>query len=181
MNTVINKIIFLVIVLICVFSCTNKQSLQQYYIASAEDSNFIAIDVPANILNLKENEMTDKQQEMLATFKKINFIAFKKTEVNEAAYEVEKVKIKEVLKGGAYKDLMRLNIGSTRGMVKYLGDDDAIDEIVIYGKDDKYGFAVVRVLGKKMNPAYIMQFMQELEKSDSGFGDLSQLEDLFKG
>ena len=135
MNTILNKIILFAIVIICVFSCRNKQSLQQYYIASSEDPNFIAVDVPANILNLGKGNISAKQKEMLASFKKVNFIAFKKTEANAAIYELEKIKIKEVLKGGDYKDLMKLNIGSTRGMVKYSGADDAINEIVIYGKE----------------------------------------------
>jgi hypothetical protein len=72
---------------------------------------------------------------------------------------------------------MKLNSEYGKGVIKYLGDEDAIDEVIIYGSSDDKGFALIRVLGKDMNPAYIIQLMNAIQKSDysgEGLGEIGQ-------
>jgi hypothetical protein len=70
--------------------------------------------------------------------------------------------------------------GSNQSLsVKFLGEDDAIDEVIIFGSDKEQGFALVRVLGSNMDPAKMMQLAQEI-KVDGQDSSLKQLESFIK-
>ena len=148
---------------------------------NAENPNFLSLDVPANILNLEESELSPTQQEALGSLRKLNILAFRKTSENLQAYKEESAKIKAILKNEEFKELMKLNTKYGKGVIKYLGDEDAIDEVIIYGNHSENGFAVIRVLGKDMNPANFVQLMQALQKSDFEGDGLQELRGLLKG
>ena len=63
--------------------------------------------------------------------------------------------------------------------VKFLGEDDAIDEVIIFGSDKELGFALVRVLGSNMDPAKMMQLAQEINV-DGQDSSLKQIESFMK-
>lgn len=71
-------------------------------------------------------------------------------------------------------------MGDGNVSVNYLGEQDAIDEVVIFGSDKEKGFAVVRVIGENMNPNEILKLAQEI-KLDGDSGQMQQLEGLLKG
>ena len=81
-------------------------------------------------------------------------------------FQKEKANITAILKNGKFTELMKMNTRYGKASVRYLGDDDAIDEVIIYGDSEDKGLMLVRVLGKNMNPAKLVQFMNALEKSD---------------
>lgn len=165
-------------VLLMVAGCSSTPSLQEYYVNNSENPNFLAVDVPANILNLKEADLDPTQVEALRSLRKLNILAFRKTEDNSEAFKVESDKVNEILKNSDFKELMKLNSKFAKGVIKFKGEGDAIDEVVIYGKSDDKGFALIRVLGKDMNPAHLMQLMQAVENADfdgQGFGEISDL------
>jgi uncharacterized protein YcfL len=160
-----------------VLGCSSTQSLQEYYVDNAENPNFISLDLPASILNLDEVDLSDEQRSALESLRKLNILAFKKTDSNKMEYETEKTKVNAILKNSDLKELMKLNSPYGKGFIKYMGETNAIDEVVIYGNSDEKGFAVVRVLGKDMNPAHLMQLMQAIQKSDyngEGLGEIGQ-------
>ncbi len=172
----ITRILSLITVLLFI-GCSSTQSLQEYYVDSAENPNFISLDLPASILNLNEVDLTEAQRTAVQSLRKLNVLAFRKTATNNTEYEVEKGKVTAILKNKDFKELMKLNSQYGKGYVKYLGEDDAIDEVIIYGNMDDKGFALIRVLGKDMNPAYLVQLMQALQKSDykgEGLGEIGQ-------
>ncbi len=166
MKNIVHKVIMVCALIMVLASCSSNKSLQEYYVDNSENPNFLAIDVPASMLNINTIDLDDKEKEVFKSLKKLNVLAFKKTEDNEAAYEVEKKNIKAILKNDKYVDLMKVNTAFGKGVIKYLGEEDAIDEVVIYGNDNKKGFALIRVLGKNMNPAHLMNAVKLLEKSD---------------
>lgn len=166
-------------ILITLSACSSTQSLQEYYVDSSENPNFLSFDVPVSILKLEETELTDKQKEAVSSLRKLNVLAFKKDEKNVAEYELEKTKVKAILKNPDYTELMKMNTGYGKATVKYLGDDDAIDEVIIYGNDDTKGFGVIRVLGDDMNPAHLAQLLQAIQKSDFKGEWLEKLGELF--
>lgn len=167
--------------LILVSSCASQQSLQEYYVDNKENPNFISLDIPASILKMEEVDLTDEQKEAVESLRKFNLLAFKKTTDNEADYTLEKSKVKQILKNEDFVELMKINSSYGKGVIKYLGEDDAIDEVILYGDSKEKGFALVRVLGKNMNPAQIMQIMQAIQKSDYQGEGLGEIGKFLKG
>lgn len=168
-------------ILILLSACSSTQSLQEYYVDSSENPNFLSFDVPASILNLAETDLNPTQKEAVESLRKLNVLAFKKSDTNAAEYEVEKTKVKKILANTDYSELMKMNTGYGKATVKFLGEDDAIDEVVIYGNSDEKGFALIRVLGDDMNPAHLAQLLQAIQKSDFKGEGLEKLGELFKG
>lgn len=169
------------VALLMLSACSSKQSLQEYYVDSSENPNFISLDVPTSILNLKAEELSEIQQTALQSLKKLNLLAFKKTNENGAEYEVEKAKVNAILKNDDFVELMKLNSQYGKGVIKYVGDEDAIDEVIIFGSSDDKGFALIRVLGKDMNPAHIVQLMNAIQKSDYKGEGLGEIGEFLKG
>jgi len=162
--------------LIVSISCGSEASLQKYYIDSQEDKNFISLDVPASVLKLKEG-VAQEDKEALESLKKFNILAFKVDDTNKAQYDTEKQKVKAILKNPKFKELMRAKDKGINFIIKYEGDDELIDEVIVYASDKTKGFALVRVLGDKMDPAKIMKLANNIREVDSdGF---KQLEGLF--
>ncbi|WP_289063575.1 DUF4252 domain-containing protein [uncultured Zobellia sp.] len=161
-------------------ACNSTPSLQQYYVTNSENPNFLTLDLPAGLLNIKEAELSPEQKESLGSLKKLNVLAFKKTEANKADFQKEKAIVKSILNAEGFTELMKMNTDFGKATIKYLGDEDAIDEVVIYGDNDDKGFLVVRVLGNNMNPAKMIQFVQALEKSELKESELSNFVDFMK-
>ncbi|MHB1148160.1 MAG: DUF4252 domain-containing protein [Lutibacter sp.] len=155
-------------------ACDTKPTLQKYYVDSKENNEFISVDLPANIIELKDENVSEEVKNTLKTIKKVNFLALQINETNQELYNSEKEKVKEILKNPSYKQLIRMNTGNGNVTVNYLGTEDAIDEVVIFGSDSKRGFALVRVIGEKMNPAEIFSLAQEI-KLDGNSQQLKQL------
>ncbi|WP_297693570.1 DUF4252 domain-containing protein [uncultured Eudoraea sp.] len=169
------------VALLALSACSSKQSLQEYYVNNSENPNFISLDVPTSILNLQAEELSEVQQTALQSLKKLNLLAFRKTGENGAEYEVEKAKVNAILKNDDFVELMKLNSQYGKGVIKYVGDEDAIDEVIIFGSSDDKGFALIRVLGKDMNPAYIVQLMNAIQKSDYKGEGLGEIGEFLKG
>ncbi len=161
--------------------CSGSQSLQEYYVDSMENPNFLVFDVPASIIKLDEADLDQTQLVALKSLRKLNILAFKKTAENTQAYSEETDRVRKILDNSDFKQLMKLNTKYARGVVKYQGEGDAIDELVIYGDSKDKGFALIRVLGDDMNPAHFMQLMQALQKADLNDAGLGELTEMLKG
>ena len=167
-------------VLMMAASCSGSPSLQEYFVSNSENPNFLALDVPANILNLEEADLDETQVEALRSLRKLNILAFRKTDQNTEAFTTERAIVTQILKNSDFKELMKLNSKFAKGVIKYTGEGDAIDEVVIYGASEDKGFALIRVLGEDMNPAHLMQLMQAVEKADMDGESFKGLSDLFQ-
>lgn len=110
----------------------------------------------------------------------MNVLAFKKNDSNIAEYEAEKKKVNSILKNDSFIDLMRINDKGRNIVIKYLGDDDSIDEVIVYASDKTQGFALVRVLGDDMKPEKIMKLIQSIQDVDGGNMAFKQLEGFIK-
>lgn len=154
--------------------CDTKPTLQKYYVDSKENNAFISVDLPANIIELKDENVSEEVKNTLKTIKKVNFLALQIDENNLELFDAEKEKVNEILKNPDYKQLMRMKTAQGNVTVNYLGAEDAINEVIIFGSDSKRGFALVRVLGENMNPSEIMSMAQEI-KLDGNSPQLKQL------
>jgi hypothetical protein len=169
------------VALLVIGACSSNQILHECYVDSSENPNFISLDVPTSILNLEESDLSEIQRAALQSLKKLNILAFKKTTKNAAEYKVERAKVNSILKDDEFVELMKLNSKYGKGVIKYLGDEDAIDEVIIYGNSDEKGFALIRVLGDNMNPAYIVQLLQAIQQSEYKGEGLGEIGKFLKG
>lgn len=162
------KKFFLIPLLVLVISCSSEPSLQKYMVKNSESTHFIALDFGADILKFSKNELSAEEAEALNAFKKINILAFKKTTDNEALYTQEKEEVQEILRSSTkYEKLLSFGKGSEGVSVYCLGKEDTFDEFVIFGNQTETGFAIVRILGKKMTANHIMNMLSVLKKVDS--------------
>ncbi len=160
-------------------SCGNQASLQKYYIDSQDNENFIAVDVPASIITLQEDAEPDVQ-EAYNSLKKMNVLAFTKNDTNAAEYAIEKEKVKNILKSKKFTELFRMKDKGRSVVVKYEGDDESMDEVIIYASDAELGFALVRILGDEMTAEKMMKLGQSIKDIDSESLGMKQLEGFIK-
>jgi hypothetical protein len=171
--------ILLITVAIVGISCASEASLQKYYIDSQDNENFISVDVPASIITLKD-DVEPEVQEAYRSLKKMNVLAFTKNDTNEAEYAIEKGKVNKILKSKKFTELFRMKDKGKSVVVKYQGDDDSMDEVIIYAADAAQGFALVRILGDEMTAEKMMKLGQSIQDVDSNNIGLKQLEGFFK-
>lgn len=161
-------------------SCSSEPSLQKYFVESTESNDFIAVDVSANILRLDKKNITAEEDKALQTFEKMNILAFKNDPKKAVKFEGERVKIETILKDKKYQELMKMSRGKDGGAIYFVGENDKIDEFVLYGSNKDTGFAVVRVLGDEMNPNSIMTLISLLQKANLDIDQLKPLEAMVK-
>lgn len=161
-------------------SCNSEPSLQKYYVENQEDTNFMVLDIPSSIVELDVAKLTDKEKKVFKTFKKLNVLVFKLDSTNTAMYKTEKKEVKSILLNKEYKQLMSFNNKGSKAMVKYLGTEDEIDEVILFGSDDKMGFGIVRVLGDKMKPEDIATFVNAMRTAKIDDAKFKEVANFFK-
>lgn len=161
-------------------SCNSEPTLQKYFVENSEKKDFIALDISSNILNVDKTKLTVVQKEALQSFDKINVLAFKLDDNNKTQFEAERAKVKLILKDSIYQPLMRFGSGKDGASVSYIETDGKINEFVFFANKKDAGFAVVRVLGKDMNPTNIMNMVSVLKESKVDLDQLKPLQELIK-
>jgi hypothetical protein len=157
--------------------CSNEQTLQEYFVEKQASDKFISLDIPSGILSLKENA-SEESKKAMASVKKINLVLYKLNEQNKAEFALEKDQIKKVLKGKKFSELMRMKKENMNIQLTYIGGEDYIDELVVFGSNDETGFLVARVLGDHMKPENLATLVRDIEKIDTNspvFSDLKKL------
>ena len=162
------------------FSCNQEPTLQKYFVENTENKNFLALDISPGILNVDQTKLSSGQKTALASFDKMNVLAFKLNDKNKAQFEVERAKVNLILKDKKYQQLMKFGSGKEGASVSYLGSDEHIEEFVFFANKKDAGFAVIRVLGKDMNPTNIVTMMQVIQKSNIDLEQLKPLQQLIK-
>ena len=161
-------------------SCTSEPTLQKYFVENTENKNFIALDVSPSILNVNKAKLSVKQNEALQSFDKMNVLAFKLNETNKAQFDIERAKVNLILKDKKYQQLMKFGSGKEGASVSYVGTDEHIEEFVLFANKKETGFAVVRILGKDMNPNNIVTMLSVLKESKIDLEQLKPLQEMFK-
>lgn len=172
------KKIYFIALLGMLFSCNSEPSLQKYFVEKTEDANFIQLDVSPTILNLDKSKLTAEQNEAMASFDKMNILAFKADDKNAANYEAERAKVSEILKDEKYQQLMKFGHGKDGGSLSFVGDENHIDEFILFANRKENGFAVVRILGKDMNPTGVITMVSLLKDANIDQAQLKPLTDI---
>ena len=159
--------------------CKSEPTLQKYFVENTENKDFIALDVSPSILKINPSKLSAEQNEALNSFEKMNVLAFKADGSNQAQFETERAKVTEILKDKKYQQLMKFGSGKEGASVSFVGDDEHIDEFVLFANKEDTGFAVVRILGKDMNPTSVVTMMTALQNSEMNLDQLKPLQEMF--
>lgn len=171
-------LIFTVLALVLSVSCQNELSLQKYFVEQSDNRNFVAVDISPSFLKTEHMKLTAEQTKALESFEKMNVLAFKCDGKNQKQFEAERIKVNAILKDEKYQQLMKFGSGKDGASVSFVGEDEHINEFVVYANQAEKGFAIVRVLGKDMSPTTIMNMMSILKDSKLDMEQLKPLQAL---
>lgn len=170
----------LVLLAMSFLSCQNEKSLQKYLVEKQDDDKFVKMDIAASLFQSSSANFTEEEKQILNTIKKVNVVAYPIKENDTADYLAERKEIKNILDQEKYKELTRLNSNQWSATLKYTGDEDAIDEVIVFASDNKRGFAVFRLLGDNMRPDQMIKLMNSLKNGDIDASKLSGFGQIFK-
>ena len=168
------------IMVLTLISCDTSKSLQAYLVDKQEDDRFLKVDLATSLLQTERANFTQEQKDILNTVKKINVVAYPFKNADEAEYELERSRIKEILDQEKYEDLMTMKSNNVNMNLKYLGTEDAIDEVIIFANDKERGFGVFRLLCDNMNPDQMLKLAMTIKNGDLDLTKLSGIESMFK-
>jgi len=163
------------------FSCDSKPSMQKYFVDNQEKPGFMVVDISSDILNVDKAKLNAEQTKALASFSKMNILAYTVDPKNKGEFDIQRKKVNEILKDTVnYQQLMKFGSGKDGASISFTGDEDHIDEFILYGAKSDNGFAVVRILGKDMNPADALTMLSVLKSSKIDMKQLEPLKGLMK-
>lgn len=165
----IQSILILVFISIGISSCSDKNSLQNYILENAEKVGFSSSSIPKSIIKSAELELTPEQQIAYDAIDRISVFIYKYDPQKSAEFATENNKVKTILKQKKYEEL--IDLGS-KGVIKFAGKEDAMDEIVIFLSNKEMGFAVTRIVGSDMTLNKFMDLYSMLSEGNFSEGDL---------
>ncbi len=178
--TIIKYLLALGMLAVGLFSCSNEKSLQKYLVEKQDDDKFMKVDIAASLFQSGSANFTPEEKEILNTIKKVNVVAYPIHDSDSVEYEIEKNKLKEILDQEKYKDLTRFKSNNVSATLKYTGEEDAIDEVIVFASDDQRGFAIFRLLGDKMRPDQMVKLMNSIQRGDIDVSKLGGFAPIFK-
>ena len=136
------------------------------------------MDLATSLLQNENSDFTQEEKDILATVKKINVVAYPLKGENITDYQTEKDKVKSILAEEKYKTLLKMGSNNRGATLKYTGEEDAIDELIVFASDEERGFAVFRLIGDKMRPDKMMKLMNSIDNGDINIDQLSGIGDI---
>ncbi|WP_297333212.1 DUF4252 domain-containing protein [Flavobacterium sp.] len=161
-------------------SCSNEPSLQKYFVEHTEEKNFMTLDIAPNLLKSDSIKLSADEKAALESVKKLNVLFFQKDSLgtNAPQYEKEKKNVKELLKDEQYDELMHFGSNKAGVSVHTVGENDDIDEFVLFMHQEENGFGVIRVLGDNMNPNHALQMMELLQKGNLNIEQFKPIQEM---
>tara|TARA_R110000772_G_scaffold12231_1_gene37545 strand:+ start:116 stop:655 length:540 start_codon:yes stop_codon:yes gene_type:complete len=169
----------LVLAILALTSC-NDPSLQKYLVEKQDDDKFVKMDIAASLLQGNNSNFTQEEKDILNTIKKVNVVAYPFVDGDTAEYIKERQELKNILDQEQYKELTRIKSEGWNATLKYMGEEDAIDEVIVFASDDNRGFAVFRLLGENMRPDQMLKLMKSAERGDLDVSKLEGFGQIFK-
>ncbi|MCR8668603.1 DUF4252 domain-containing protein [Aestuariibaculum sp. M13] len=180
MKRTVHYIITGCIVALTLVSCGNTPSLQSYFVDHQESASFISQDIPISMLNIDTSNFSEDQKEAYNSVSRLNFLGYKSDSTNVDAYTSEVNKVKAILSDEKYLDLIEFSDRGNKFVMKYIGDDDEADEVVIFGSSKEFGFGIARVLGNDMNPQKMMTLAGLMKGADIDEEQVKSVMNFFK-
>ena len=175
MKKSIKYTLFSLLVALSLISCNSGESLQTYFVDHQESPDFVTADIPTSIVKLDEATLTEAQKEAYNSVQRLNFLGYKTNDANVATYTTELAKVKTILNDVKYTELLEFSDSGNKFIVKYLGDDDSAEEVVVFASSKEMGFGIVRILGNNMRPEQMATLVDAVQNADF---DASQFQEI---
>ena len=179
MTTLVKYLTILVLAAASLMSCDSGKSLQRYLVDKQEDNRFLKVDLATSLLMSEQNNFSQEERDILNTIKKINVVAYPIKEGSEADFESEKAIVKSIIDQEKYKTLGSVKSNDMQMTLKYLGEETAIDEVIVFASSSDKGFGVFRLLCDKMRPDQAIKLMRTMENGDLDLSKLTGLGEAF--
>lgn len=177
----IKNLYIVVLLATLLVSCSQKETLQGYFVNHQDSPNFMSIDIPTGVLGIDKTKLTEEQKLAYESINKLNMLGYSLKDGNETEFQKELSTVRTILKDDKYQDLIRGgNNSDGKVVVKYIGTDSSIDELIVLGSMNDKGFAVVRVLGDDMQPAKILKLSEAIKDINVAEQDISSFVEFFK-
>lgn len=161
-------------------SCNQGETLQSYYVANQETPDFMSIDLPTSFVQVDKTNFTEEQKEAYKSIDKLNMLLFTVKESNKETYKIEIAKVKSILADDKYGELFRGSISEGKIIIKYIGNDDSIDELIIFATASDRGFGIARILGDNMEPNKIITLGDALKNANFEETQIQEFTNFFK-
>ena len=177
----IKKSMLVVLLAVAFVSCNQGPTLQTYYVDNELKPGFTSLDIPTSFLNIEETDLSEAEIDAYKSVDKLNMLAFVVDDSNRDEYALELEKVKTIFKDPKYEELMRGG-NSTDGkfMVKFLGDPESLDELILFGNANDKGFAIIRILGDDMSADKLVQLAMSMDKAKISDSQVNQFMGFFK-
>lgn len=155
-----NKILS-ILMLAFLMSCQDNQSVQEYLVEKQNDASFKTMSITPDILIASYDGLTADEISILKKIKSVNVAYLDANENQKLSQESET--FEHIIKHENYKSLLRMNDGSQKMNLLYLGDPEDIDELLFYGKSDKVGMLLARLNSKSLEPNDMVEIVKMAE------------------
>ena len=177
----IKKIVLVLILVVALTGCNQSATLQTYYVDNELKPGFTSLDIPTSFLNLEEADLSQEQLEAYESIDKLNMLAFVADDSNQEEFASEVAKVQTILKNPKYEELIRGgNSRDGKFAVKFLGNPDSLEELILFGYRNEQGFAIIRVLGDDMNANQILKLVSSIQQTDFNDDQISQFLNFLK-
>ena len=117
----------------------------------------------------------------MQSVRKLNIMAYpiKDGDSLKTEYQQEKQNVIDILAREQYQTLISFGSPTQGASLKFVGETDAIDELVIFASDEERGFAIFRLTGNDMDPEKFVNMMRSIETGDLDVSQMNGLGQLF--
>lgn len=179
MTTLLKIITTVVLSVLTFISCSNGKSLQQYLVDKQADDRFLKVDIATSLFQSEGANFNEEELDILETIKKINVVAYPVKNGDLATFETEKQVVKQIIDQEKYKTLGSMKSNDMQMTMKYLGEETAIDEVILFASSSDKGFGVFRLLCDDMRPDQALKLLNSMENGNLNLTKLSGIGEIF--
>ncbi len=158
-------ILLILTTIILLTSCRNSPTLEQYFIKNEDNESISMTDIPVSILKM-EDGISPEAKKAIESVKKINILYLKIDDKNQTVYKTEKEKLRLILKDKKYQNIAKYKAKSTKISIQYVGNDEVVDEIILFATNKNRGLLLARLIGDKMKPKSMQAILKNIQKID---------------
>ena len=143
--------------LIAFFTSCKKDTVQTYLLESENRPELVSYDFSSDMLAFAKNFIEEAEIHILKSIDKVKLVGLNIEDTSFEAYEQEKQRLQTILENSEYKKLLNIKKDGHQIKIYYNGEQEAIDEVLVFGYSDDQGVGLARVLGNNINPTEIIE------------------------